>query len=163
MFNGAPDRYEWKLLGKRELIVPYNSYRLHSDKVTYDEILKRKHINQDLARYELHRVWVVEGTVKPGTSHLYPRRTFYVDEDSWQILIADQYDSRGQLWRVSEAHCINYYDAQTFWSTLEVHTDLQDGRYLAVGLDNQNAMYEFNVKLTPADFTPDSLRREGVR
>jgi len=163
MFNGAPDRYEWKLLGKKELIVPYNSYRLHSDKLHYDDILKPKHINQDLARYELHRVWVVEGTVKPGTSHLYPRRTFYVDEDSWQILVADQYDSRGQLWRVSEAHCINYYDALTFWSTLEVHTDLQDGRYLAVGLDNRNPMYEFNVKLTPADFTPDSLRREGVR
>lgn len=163
MFNGAPDRYAWKLLGKKELIVPYNSYRLHSDKLHYDDILKPKHINQDLARYELHRVWVVEGTVKPGTSHLYPRRTFYVDEDSWQILVADQYDSRGQLWRVSEAHCINYYDALTFWSTLEVHTDLQDGRYLAVGLDNRNPMYEFNVKLTPADFTPDSLRREGVR
>jgi hypothetical protein len=163
MFNGAPDRYEWKLLGKRELYVPYNSYHLHSDKVKYDDILKPKHINQDLARYELHRVWVVEATLKPGTSHLYSRRTFYVDEDSWQILTADQYDSRGQLWRVSEAHCINYYDALTFWSTLEVHTDLQDGRYLAIGLDNEGPMYDFDLKRTPADYTPDSLRRDGVR
>ena len=61
-------------------------------------------------------------------------QTFFVDEDSWQILASDSYDGRGQLWRVSEAHCINYYDAQTFWSTLEVHVDLQNGRYLAVGL-----------------------------
>ncbi|MDB6126865.1 MAG: outer rane lipoproteinsorting protein [Verrucomicrobia bacterium] len=128
MFNGAPDRYNWNLVGKKEIIVPYNSYRLHSDQVKYSDILKPLHINQDLARYELHRVWVVDATLKPGTSHLYSRRTFYVDEDSWQILAADQYDGRGAIWRVSEAHCINYYDALTFWSKLEVHTDLQNGR-----------------------------------
>ncbi len=163
MFNGAPDRYTWTLVGKREMIVPYNSYKLHSDQVRYADILKPLHINQDLARYELHRVWVVEAKLKEGASHLYPRRTFYVDEDSWQILAVDQYDSRGEMWRVSEAHCINYYDAQTFWSTLEVHTDLAAGRYLAIGLDNEGRMYDFNVKRTPADYSPDSLRRDGVR
>ncbi len=163
MFNGAPDRYEWTLVGKQEMIVPYNSYRLHSDKVKNADILKPLHPNPDLARYELHRVWVVDAKLKPGTSHLYARRTFYIDEDSWQILAADQYDARSQMWRVSEAHCIQYYDGQTFWSTLEVHLDLQNGRYLAVGLDNENAMYDFSAKLTPADFTPDSLRREGLR
>jgi hypothetical protein len=163
MFNGAPDRYDWKLVGKKEILVPYNSYKLHSDKVKVSEVLKPGHINQALARYELHRVWVVDATVKPGTSHLYARRTFYIDEDSWQILSADQYDGRGALWRVSEAHCINYYDAQTFWSTLEVHVDLQNGRYLAVGLDNENKMYDFTLKRSPSDFTPDSLRRDGVR
>ena len=163
MFNGAPDRYNWTLVGKKELIVPYNSYRLHSDKVKYDDILKPLHINQDLARYELHRVWVVDATLKPGTSHLYSRRTFYVDEDSWQILAADQYDSHGEIWRVSEAHCINYSDALTFWSTLEVHTDLQNGRYLVIGLDNEGKMYDFSLKRTPADYSPDSLRRDGIR
>jgi hypothetical protein len=163
MFNGAPDRYEWKLVGKKELLVPYNSYRLHSDKVKITDILKPQHINPDLARYELHRVWVIDATVKSGTSHLYSRRTFYVDEDSWQVLVADQYDGRGDMWRVSEAHCINYYDAQVFWSTLEVHTDLQNGRYLAIGLDNENQMYDFNLKRSPGDYTPDSLRREGTR
>ena len=163
MFNGAPDRYEWTLVGKKEILVPYNSYKLHSDAVKNSDILKPLHINQDLARYELHRVWVVDAKVKSGTSHLYSRRTFYIDEDSWQILAADQYDGRGQMWRVSEAHCINYYDAQVFWSTLEVHIDLQNGRYLAIGLDNENAMYDFNLKRTPADYTPDSLRRDGLR
>ena len=82
MFNGAPDRYNWNLFGKKEMLVPYNSYALHSDKVKYADILKPLHLNQDLARYELHRVWVVDATLKPGTSHLYSRRTFYVDEDS---------------------------------------------------------------------------------
>ncbi len=163
MFNGAPDRYEWKLVGKREMYVPYNSYKLHSDKVKVADILKPLHINQDLTRYELHRVWVVDATLKPGASHVYSRRTFYLDEDSWQVLAADQYDGRGQLWRVSEAHCINYYDALTFWSTLEVHTDLLAGRYLAIGLDNENKMYDFTLKRTPADYTPTKLRQEGVR
>jgi hypothetical protein len=163
MFNGAPDRYEWKLVGKKEVIVPYNSYRLHSDTVKVADILKPLHINQDLTRYELHRVWVVDATLKTGSSHLYSRRTFYIDEDSWQVLVVDQYDARGQLWRVSEAHCINYYEVPTFWSTLEVHTDLQDGRYLAVGLDNQGKMYDFSVKRTPADYSPTALSREGIR
>ena len=105
----------------------------------------------------------MDATLKPGTSHLYARRTFYVDEDSWQVLAVDQYDSRGALWRVSEAHCINYYDALIFWSTLEVHTDLQNGRYLAIGLDNESKMYDFSLKRSPADYGPDSLRRDGVR
>ena len=80
MFNGALDRYTWELVGKREMIVPYNSYKLHSDKVKYAEILKPLHINQDLTRYELHRVWVVEAKLKPGTqphlpaAHLLHRR-----------------------------------------------------------------------------------------
>ncbi len=163
MFNGAIDRYSWELVGKRELYVPYNSYRLHGDGVKYREILTPLHINQDLTRYELHRVWVVEAALRPGTSHVYPRRTFYIDEDSWQILAADQYDTRGGIWRVSEGHCINYYDEPTFWTTLEVHTDLVAGRYLAVGLDNEAAMYDFNARRTPDDYTPASLRREGVR
>ena len=163
MFNGAPDRYEWNLVGKKEMYVPYNSYRLHSDGVKVADILKPLHINQDLARYELHRVWVVDATLKSGTNHVYSRRTFYVDEDSWQVLAVDQYDGRGQLWRVSEAHCINYYDAQLFWSTLEVHTDLLAGRYLAIGLDNENKMYNYGLKRTPQDYTPAKLRQEGVR
>ncbi|WP_221030890.1 DUF1329 domain-containing protein [Actomonas aquatica] len=163
MFNGAPDRYDWKLVGKREMIVPYNSYKLHSDQVSPDEILQPLHINQDLARYEKHRVWVVDATLKDGTSHLYSRRTFYIDEDSWQILAADQYDSRGELWRVSEAHCINYYDVPVFWSTLEVHTDLVAGRYLAIGLDNDQQMYDFSIQRGERDYSPNALRRDGIK
>jgi hypothetical protein len=163
MFNGAVDRYNWELVGKKEMYVPYNSYKLHSDKVKVKEILTPLHTNPDLARYELHRVWVVDATLREGARHIYKRRTFYVDEDSWQIVAMDQYDNRDQLWRVSEGHVINYYDRLTLWTTLEVHIDLQAGRYLAIGMDNENPMYVFGIDRTREDYTPAALRRAGVR
>ncbi|MBD3868575.1 MAG: DUF1329 domain-containing protein [Acidobacteria bacterium] len=163
MFNGAVDRYDWKLVGKKEMYVPYNSYKLHSDKLKNKDILTPLHINPDHTRYELHRVWVVDATLKAGARHIYKRRTFYVDEDSWQILLVDQYDNRDQLWRVSEGHPINYYEVPTTWTTLEVHTDLQAGRYLAIGLDNESSMYKFGIKRTNEDYTPAALRSSGRR
>jgi len=164
LYNGSPERYDWKLLGKREIYVPYNAYRLNSDKVKYADILKKNHINQDLARYELHRVWVVDSTLKPGVSHLYSRRTLYVDEDSWQILAVDCYDRRGQLYRVQEGHAMNYYDVPTLWTTLELVMDLSNGRYLALGLQNEEPKsLDFNMKRTPTDFQPSVLQRRGVR
>ncbi|HEV7714568.1 MAG TPA: DUF1329 domain-containing protein [Steroidobacteraceae bacterium] len=164
MYNGSPERYDWKLIGKKEMYVPYNSYKLHSDKVKYDDILKKNHINQDLARYELHRVWVVDSTLKAGTSHLYSRRTLYVDEDSWQIVAVDCYDRRGQLYRVQEGHVINYYELPNLWTTLELVMDLTNGRYLALGLQNEEPKsYDFTIKRTPADYQPNALQRRGVR
>ncbi len=163
MFNGSPERYHWELLGKRELYVPYNSYKLHSDALGNDDILTPLHINPEHLRYEKHRVWVVEATLKEGQRHIYKRRTFYVDEDSWQILVVDQYDNRDQLWRVSEGHGINYYEVPTYWTTLEVHTDLQAGRYLAIGLDNENEMYDFDIERSPRNYTTSALRRLGRR
>ncbi len=163
MFSGATDRYDWQLVGKQEMYVPYNSYKLHSDSLKYKDILTPLHINPDHLRYELHRVWVVDATLKQGARHLYKRRTFYVDEDSWQILHVDQYDNRDQLWRVSEGHVINFYEVPTVWTTLEVHTDLQAGRYLALGLYNEIPPPDFGTKMTRADFTPAALRRDGTR
>lgn len=163
MFNGAMDRFNWETVGKREMYVPYNSYQVHSDELTADDIVRPGHFNQDLMRYELHRVWVVEATLKEGTRHINSRRTFYLDEDSYQILLIDHYDNRGELWRVSEGHSINYYDVPTFWSTLEVHYDLQSGRYVANGLDNQDPVNTFNVELSPSNYTPQALRTRGRR
>jgi hypothetical protein len=71
------------------------------------DMLKPGHVNPDYLRYELHRVWVVDATLKEGKRHINPRRTFYLDEDSWQILTMDHYDSQGNLWRYSEAPSIN--------------------------------------------------------
>jgi hypothetical protein len=163
MFNGAMDRFEWKLVGKREMYVPYNSYVAHSDQTKIADLIRPGHLNPDKLRYELHRVWVVEATLKPGSRHINSRRTFYVDEDSWQILAMDHYDGRGQLWRVSEAPSINYYDVPTFWATVEVHYDLQSGRYIAGLLDNEEKMYDFGFQTTPDEFSPQSLRKRGIR
>jgi len=164
MYNGSPERYDWKLVGKKEMYVGYNSYRLHSNTLKYTDILKKSHINQDLPRYELHRVWVVDSTLKKGTSHVYSRRTLYVDEDSWQILAVDCYDSRGQLYRVQEAHAINYYELPNLWTTLELVMDLSNGRYLAMGLQNEEPRsYDFSARRTPADYQPSVLQMRGVR
>lgn len=164
IYNGSPERYDWKLVGKQEMIVPYNAYMLHSDKLKNSDIIRPLHINQANARYELHRVWVVDATLKPGQRHIYKRRTFYVDEDSWQILVVDCYDDRDQMWRIQEGHSINYYDIPTFWTTLETTYDLQSGRYLALGLDNEEPMtVNFNAKRTAADFTPAAIARRGTR
>jgi hypothetical protein len=163
MFNGAPDRYDWKLVGKKEIYIPYNSYKLHSDQLKYTDILSPLHLNPENLRYELHRVWVVEATLREGARHIYKRRTLYVDEDSWQIMAADIYDKRDQLWRVSEGHSIEYYEVPTFWTTLEVHYDLQSGRYLALGLDNESTMYDFNILRNDKDYSPGALRRAGRR
>jgi hypothetical protein len=163
MFNGAVDRYQWNLVGKREIYVPYNSYKLQDPSVKFRDVLTPLHINQNLPRYELHRVWVVDAVLKPGERHIYKRRTFYIDEDSWQILVVDQYDNRDQLWRVSEAHAMNYYSVPAIWTSLETHTDLQAGRYLAIGLNSEYKPYEFNIRRTLEDYTPAALRREGVR
>ena len=163
MFNGAPDRYNWELKGKQELYVAYNNYHLHSDKVKYEDILKPGHINPDLTRFEKHRVWVVEATLKPEFRHIYQKRVFFIDEDSWQIQVADMYDNRNELYRVGISHGINYYEVPTQWSTLDVYHDLNSRRYLALGLDNEEKMYEFNVDLKDREFTPEAMRRAGRR
>jgi hypothetical protein len=119
-------------------------------------------INPDLLRYELHRMYVVDANIKSGARHINPRRTFYLDEDSWQILMIDHYDEQLKLWRYSEAPSVNYYEVPVFWSTLETHHDLKSGRYIAVGLDNEDKMYDFSFQTTPDMFSPQSLRQRGI-
>ncbi len=164
MYNGAPNRYDWKLVGKKEIYIPYNNYELASPKHKYDEILKAGHINQDLARYELHRVWVVEANLKQGERHIYAKRRFYVDEDSWSIALSDQYDGRGQLWRVGEAMLTQDYKQQVPWYALESLYDLISGRYAVSGMMNQEKSWiRFGEPSSAAKFTPAALRSDGVR
>lgn len=165
LYNGAPDRYDWKLVGKKEIYTPYNSYKLNSGDLKYDDIVKAGHINQDHARYELHRVWHVEATLKKGQRHIYGKRTFYIDEDTWQAVQIDHFDGRGQLWRVAEAHSMFFYDRLVPWYTLETLYDLQSGRYLVLGLDNEESQdsYQFGFTRSEKDYTPSALRRAGRR
>ena len=127
MYNGATNLYEWKLVGRQELYIPYNSYRISGSEPTIADLLRAGHVNPDYARYELHRVWVVEATLKPGATHVYAKRVFYIDEDSWMIAVTDKYDTHGELWRVAEQHSINCYDVPMLYGTVEVHSDLSRG------------------------------------
>jgi hypothetical protein len=164
LYNGSPDRYEWKLNGKKEIYIPYNAYKLDSPKLKYDEVIKAGHINQDLTRYELHRVWHVTGTLKSGERHIYAKRDFYLDEDTWQAAEVDHYDGRGTLWRVAEAHAQYYYDKKVPWYTVETLYDLLSGRYLALGMKNEEKQaYDFTYKAASSDYTPAALRQAGVR
>jgi hypothetical protein len=164
MYNGAQDRYDWKLVGKRELYIPYNSFKLDSPRLKYDDIVKAGHLNPEFTRYELHRVWEVEATLKPGERHIYAKRVFFIDEDSWQIVLADHYDARGTLWRVGEGHLQPYYNVQVPWLAVETLHDLLNGRYIVSGLKNEESQgVQFGVKALAADYTPAALRNAGVR
>ena len=162
MYNGAPNQYEWELKGRREIYVPYNAYRLHGN-VPSSEIVRPRHINQELTRYELHRVWEVEATLRTGIRHIYSRRVFYIDEDSWQILVSEEYDQDGALWRVSEAHNVSFYSVPVFWTTLETSYDLRAERYYVDGLTEGQAPFNFEPNFRRNEFTAAAARRAAGR
>lgn len=162
MYNGAPDRYTWSLKGKREVYIPYNNYNLMSTDLEYTDIVKEGHLNPDNLRYELHRVWVVEADLKPEERHIYSKRVFYIDEDTWGASIVEHYDGRGELWRLAEAQAVHYYDTGTPWIAAEALYDLISGRYLVSGLGNEESEYiDWEYKARRKDFTSAALRRLG--
>lgn len=164
MFSGSPDRYDWQLIGKREMYVPYNSYRLASPDIKPEELITPGHLNQEKTRYELHRVWEIVATLKSGQRHIYSKRHLFIDEDSWTIVEADHYDSRGSLWRVSENHIIPLYDVQAPISAGEMTYDLLSGRYVANYMLNQiKNPFQFGFKFKTYDFAPSTLRTMGIR
>lgn len=165
LFNGAPDRYNWELVGKKELYIPYNAYALRRGDLKYTDIIKPGHMDPQYLRYELHRVWVVEATLKDDARHIYARRTFYVDEDTWQIAVVDHYDGRGELWRVKEGHKVQHYQVKVPWIAAESLHDLISGRYVVIGLDNEERGYQYDFDYVGnfEDFTPAALRRAGRR
>ncbi len=160
MFNGPTDRYQVTLLGKHEMLVPYNSYVLYGPSLKYKDIIRPGHINPDVARYELHRVWVIEATLRPGISHIYKRRVFYIDEDSWLILAEDIYDTRDQFWRFSEAHAIALANVPVVVNGVQVHYDLQSRRYVILNMTNEEPKeVEYDWSKGPSYFTPDQLQK----
>lgn len=161
VFNGALDHYNWKLLGKKEMYIPYNSLQINSPKLKYKDILKPFHVNPDYARFELHRVWVVEATLKAGLRHNFAKRVFYVDEDSWAIAVVDCYDSRGQIWKVQEAHLLSLPFIPTVTGIPELIYDLQSNRYFATTLTNEDPVSDFEVSYDDKYFDPANLKRKA--
>jgi len=163
VFNGALDRYDWKLVGKKEMYVPYSSYRLTYHKPVAD-VTKPNHLNPDLVRWELHRVWVVEATLKADKRHIYAKRVFFLDEDSWTALASDEYDARGQLYRSSFAFQSYSYDVQAPFGDTFVIYDFNSGAYNITGLFGTYGGLKYMTEL-PRDtaWTADALAGNGLR
>jgi len=162
LFNGSPERYDWKILGKKEMYVPWNAYRIQLSTVKYADLLKPNHVNPEYMRYELHRVWVLEAKLKDGFRHQYGRRVMYLDEDSWNGIMADNYDMRGQLWRVAMVNYFYAYDANSYINSTSIYHDLSSGAYMTDKMTNAQAPVINAGGVTPTNFTPDSARMEGL-
>jgi Protein of unknown function (DUF1329) len=164
-FLGAPDRFEWKLIGKKEIYIPYNCYQLDSPAAKTEDVIKPGHINPEFVRYELHRVWVVEGNLREGSRHIYSRRVLFIDEDSWWTSIADTYDERGDLWRSSQIFLMYFWDMPGIFRITSAYYDTVARRYFFGAFDERpEKSWDFNLPTPPANnFLPASLRRGGVR
>lgn len=164
MYNGAFDRYDWKILGKKEILLPYNAYRLNDASQRNADLLTKGHMNQAQARYEMHRVWLIEANERGGKKHSFGARRFYVDEDSWNIVLVENYDRQGQLWRFQEGHLTPLYDRQ-WTNTMPVVTyDLKDGRYFINRMSNDDPWLELNPpRMTQRDFNPANVKARYSR
>ncbi|MGE8066001.1 DUF1329 domain-containing protein [Pseudomonas sp. NPDC089569] len=161
-YNGAPDRYDWTLIGKQEMLVGYNAFQLASKDLKYTDLLTPGYLNPDKVRYEKHRVWVIEGTLKPSARHVYAKRRFYIDEDTWQIMASDIYDSRGELWRNYESYMTQQHDLELPFTAMEATYDLISGGYATNYMTNEvQKKMDIGFSTPKAEFTPAQLKRLG--
>ncbi|MBI2384248.1 MAG: DUF1329 domain-containing protein [Gammaproteobacteria bacterium] len=163
MFNGTMERYNWKLVGKKEMYIPYDSNKISGPQTKFKDMAKPKHLNQDLPRYELHRVWVVEANIKPGTNHTFTKRVFYVDEDGWQIAAVENYDSRGQLYQFQEGHVGFGYNVLVAGTVPEVIYHFTSGRYFVTAMANEDKPNDFSVNYDDNFFESASVQKRTTR
>jgi hypothetical protein len=162
LFNGSMDRFDFKLVGKKEMLVPYNAYAAVYGAKQAD-LLQPNHLNPDLVRWELHRVWVVEATLREGKRHVYAKRTFYLDEDSWAALASDEYDARGQLYRAGFAYMAPSYDLPAPYTDMFGHYDLVSRQYSLTGFIAETGGLKHTKPLPEREWTADALAGAGIR
>ncbi|MBS0306727.1 MAG: DUF1329 domain-containing protein [Proteobacteria bacterium] len=163
LFNGSPERYTWTLLGKREMYIPANTYKINGKGIKYADLIKPGVPNPDYLRWELHRVWVLEGKLKEGYRHVYGKRVLFLDEDTWMSVMSDFYDSRGKLWQYA---FINYYyapDIHAWQAGTSFYFDLNSGGYVGYNLfqERDRAPVLNKGDLKPEMFTPEAARAMG--
>jgi Protein of unknown function (DUF1329) len=163
LWYGRLDLFDWKIAGKKEVYIPYNGNRQLQAKSDSDFIAKG-HVNPDYMRWELHRVWIVEATLKAGQRHQAPKGRYYCDEDSWMCTLADRWDEKGQLWRT---HWLANFVAPDLpglaWGAFGF-SDLQSGvGYVGGVMGSKAIQYKLQGRLPESVFTPDALAGEGVR
>ena len=165
VFYGSLDRYDFKLVGKKELFIPYNDYKVRDAKQCPSSVAMsmKNHLNPDCVRWELHRVWEVKAVLKPGKRHVYPNRTIYWDEDMPGVGISDNYDSSGQIFRVTHSLPIAFYETPGHSTDEWVTMDLATGNY-ARQEDVTDKGGWVVIPFKPASFyASESLAGEGVR
>jgi len=163
MYNGKLDRFTWKLIGKKEMIITNSSAKINNFSLKYKDMLKTGHINQDLARYELHRVWVIEANNKPETRHTFKKKVLYVDEDTWNVVMTDNYDQRDQYYKFHEGHLVTVREIQASTTVPEILYDLQSGGYFATALVNEGKPNDLTVTYTKDRFTPEGIKKRTSR
>ncbi|RJG03088.1 DUF1329 domain-containing protein [Noviherbaspirillum sedimenti] len=154
VFYGPMDRFAFKLIGKKEMYIPYNNYDLMI--VDKDKLLGKNFLNPDFTRFELRRVWVVEATLKEGYRHIYSKRVFYFEEDNPAVGFSDQYDMSGKLFRSVTAPVIQVYDQNFPFSTAYFSYDLSGGVYHISRLGTDGKI--LSDKPNPDAFTPQNLQ-----
>jgi hypothetical protein len=164
VFNGSLDRFDWKLVGKKELFVPYNAFGAYDFTAKFEDVAQPDAIEPGHRRYEQHRVWVVEASVKAGSRHTSPKRTFYLDEDSWAPVLADDYDGQGKLWKVREGFLIPVYETGACDVSAFVQHNLSEGRYVfdmhsaGAGKDVQWVPESGGARYKPSFYSSENLR-----
>jgi len=163
VWNGRMDRFDWKLVGKQEMVIPYNGNKLLQPK-TDAEVLGKSGLNPDHVRWELHRVWVVEATLRTGQRHQVGKSRYYCDEDTWTCVLADRWDNKGQLWKTLWFHLLVAPDVPGTVDATYGYNDLLSGTaYIANLYNTKNAQRPVKPVYPDSTFTPDSLAGEGVR
>ncbi|WP_439897950.1 DUF1329 domain-containing protein [Aquabacterium humicola] len=163
MLFGPLDKHDLKLVGKRELYIPYNNNRAAAAKVV--DLVTPNTLNPALVRWELHRVWEVEATLAAGKRHVVPKRKYYIDEDSWQIVLLDGWDAKGELWRTNFTLTLLAPDIPAVvGNMLWGGYDLQTGAYyLNMASNELPVQYKPLPPLPRSFFSPEELANEGAR
>ena len=163
IFNGSLDRFDWKVIGKKEMYIPYNNYQ-YDLAPDVETLITAYHPNNDYMRWELHRVWIVEGTVAAGKRHMYAKRVLYMDEDTWGAVAQDAYDSKGNLWRASVSTMKNIYEIPAVVPRSYIQWDLTRDDYTAGLLVNGCKEHlRYDIVKDESYFTPENVRRVGRR
>lgn len=156
VFTGTTNRFDWKLVGKKELLIPYNANKLLS--ATDEQAVTGHHLNPDFLRWEQHRVWVVEATLKSGQRHQAPKTVYYFDEDTWQGALADRWDAKGQLWKTLwEANVVMPDLPGTVGLTFGFYDLISGASYYNGLYGSKTEQYKIMRPYPDAMFTPDGL------
>lgn len=160
-FNGFQDKFNWKLVGKKEMLIPYNLNGFFQKKEA--DVLRPNHLNPDHVRWELHRVWVVEASLADGKRHVQPKRTYYVDEDTWTISLADNWDAQGNFWSVNMTLPIVAPEAPGVLTEAFATFDLNKSSYSATLFNDVKPQAKVVKPFPVSNFTPEAMSVRGVR